>query len=80
MTSHPCTDDYLRSISTFSGRRSSGTIVYYFDADMNETGHSLWPEMSPEIAVRIFGRTWSDEALDKLHITQLHNEHTHTDD
>jgi DNA ligase (NAD+) len=71
MTSHPCTDEHLRSISTFSGRRSSGTIVYYFDADMNETGYSLWPEMSPEIAVRTFGRTWSDEALDKLHIIKI---------
>ena len=71
MTSHPCTDEHLRRISTFSGRRSSGTIVYYFDADMNETGYSLWPEMSPEIAVRIFGHAWSKEALDKLHITKL---------
>lgn len=71
MTSHPCTDEHLRRISTFSGRRSSGTIVYYFDADMNETGYSLWPAMSPEIAVRIFGRAWSKEALDKLHITKI---------
>jgi hypothetical protein len=71
MTIQSCTEEHLRSISRFTGRRTDGVIVYYFDERMTETGYAVWPGMSPEIAVRIFGRTWSDEALDKLHITKL---------